>query len=209
MGVMLKFEFLLVVVGAAILLIGLYYARSIIRLMKEKRHTRPWKFISILVIFFFLAYAFIGLRFANFNLLSSLSSETIVAYVFFFGAIFVLMVTYLNKAIFTNIFGLEMSDKEAVLKFIKFTDVPTKYYRKLLASFSIRCDVCQHEIVYRIPDIVRSHPKLDRGAVVRDSMGNKDYIFYIRHHCTNDFREIPVIHDASLEYRSQSKSRII
>jgi len=206
---MLTFEIVLVIVGASILLIGLFYARSIIRQMKEKRLARPWQFIYILVIFFFFAYAFIALRLVDLNLLSSVSNETIVAYVFFFGAIFVLTVTYLNKQIFTNIFGLDISDKEAVLKFLKYTEVPAKNYRKLLTSFSIRCKVCQHEIDYRIPDIVRSHPKLDRGVVVRNAMGSKDYVFYIRHHCSNDFREIPVIHDANFDYRSQNKSRIV
>ena len=55
---------------------------------------------------------------------------------------------------------------------------------------------------YSIADIVRSHQNLNTGIEIRNRMGIRSYLFYLRHQCGTQVVEIPVQHDADFEFSS-------
>lgn len=206
----MNFDIVLIVLGAIILSTGFYYALQIIRILRVEQLSRPWMILAVLIAFFFFGYVFMVLNRAGVAFFRDVNADSVMAYVFFFGSIFVLVTAYLNKNLFTSIFGLEMSDKEAVEKFVNHMGLASRQINhNLIRRFTIRCDNCEQEVGYSIPDIVRMHPQLDRGVVLKRGMGTENFIFYVRHHCKDAYREIPVMHDGNLEYRSLGKSRIV
>lgn len=205
-----NFDFVLILSGAIILLTGFYYSLRIIRILREEQLARPWMILAGMIVFFIFGYLFMVLSRGGVGRFSEINADSVVAYVFFFGSIFVLVTAYLNKNLFTSIFGLEMSEKDAVEKFVSHMNLSQdQINRNLIRKFSVSCDHCGQTVAYSIPDIVRMHPQLDRGVVLKRGMGTENFIFYVRHHCKDSYREIPVMHDRDLEYRSMSKSRLV
>ncbi|TFG49633.1 MAG: hypothetical protein E4H33_01865 [Anaerolineales bacterium] len=74
-------------------------------------------------------------------------------------------------------------------------------------EYSITYDICGGDVHYSVPDLVRTHPRIDRSVVVDRAMGGTNYRFYVRHYCEKELREIPVRHDSQFEYRSIRPSR--
>lgn len=198
----------IVIIGAGILSIGLFFAIRIIAILRKYSLARPWIVLSILISFFLLGYIFIALKFLNYDLMPNLRMESLVTAIFFFGAIFVLTLAILNRNLFADIFGKGISDTKAYSLFAEHVGMPP---RKVMAmtkpEYSVTCEVCNGDVQYSIPDIVRSHPRLERGVVVEKAMGGVNYRFYIRHYCGKELREIPVRHDSQFEYRSHRPSR--
>ena len=83
--------------------------------------------------------------------------------------------------------------------------------RKIMAmtkkEYAVACEICGGDVEYSIPDLVRAHPRIERGVVVDRAMGGVNYRFYVRHYCGKELREIPVRHDSQFEYRSHRPSR--
>lgn len=198
----------IVIIGAGILSIGLFFAIRIIAILRKYSLARPWIVLSILISFFLLGYIFIALKFLNYDLMPNLRMESLVTAIFFFGAIFVLTLAILNRNLFADIFGKGISDTKAYSLFAEHVGMPP---RKVMAmtkpEYSVAGEVCNGDVQYSIPDIVRSHPRLERGVVVEKAMGGVNYRFYIRHYCGKELREIPVRHDSQFEYRSHRPSR--
>jgi hypothetical protein len=76
-------------------------------------------------------------------------------------------------------------------------------------EYSVKCDICNQVVKYSIPDIVRAHPRLERGVIVEKAMGGVNYRFFVRHYCQKQYREIPVRHDSNFEFRSHGPSRLV
>jgi hypothetical protein len=205
--IMLLRNAIIVITGAGILSVGLIYAFRIIGMLRKFGLARPWILISSLVSFFLLGYVFTALRFLSIDLLPSVTLEGLVTAIFFFGAIFVLMVAVLNRSLFAGIFGLGISDSKAMALFAEHVKMPPRKVMAMTRSeYSVPCDICNGAIKYSIPDLVRAHPRLDRGVVVERAMGGVNYRFYVRHYCEKELREIPVRHDSQFEYRSHRPS---
>ena len=199
---------IIVIVGAGILSVGLVYAASIIRILRNYNLARPWILLFALISFFFLGYVFTALRFLNIDLMPGLSLENLTTAIFFFGAVFVLILAVLNRNLLANIFGVGISDSKAITLFSEYVCLPAGEVASLIKpEYSVTCDVCHQPVKYSIPDIVRAHPRLERGVIVEKAMGGLNYRFFIRHYCENQYREIPVRHDSKFEYRSQGPSR--
>ncbi len=121
-----------------------------------------------------------------------------------------ILLTLHNQHTFTVSSGIKLTDKEAIFRFIEFTGIKElKDPTVLIKRNSIICDKCGKKIEYSIPDIVRSHPQLTRGIEVISKMGNRSYIFYVKHTCGNEIREIPVHHDCDLNLRALRPSRLV
>ena len=199
---------IIVIVGAVILVAGLIYAFRIVILLRNFGLARPWIVLSVLISFFLLGYVFTALRFLNIDLLPSVTLEGLVTAIFFFGAVFVTTLAVLNRNLFGDIFGKGISDTKAFSIFAEHIGMPA---RKVMAmtrpEYSVTCEICGGEVTYSVPDLVRSHPRIDRGVVVDRAMGGTNYRFYVRHYCDKELREIPVRHDNQFEYRSHRPSR--
>jgi hypothetical protein len=204
------FETILVTAGAGFLTIGLILSSDIVRTLRKQKLAAPWVILRLLISFFFLGYAFMAARFAGADILPRISTDTIVALVFFFGSVFVVLLTFLNRDLFLHIFGIQMSDRQAIAKFLRYSKGGSEVFgSQLTKRFSIRCDNCGKVIRYTIADIVRAHPQLERGIILEQGMGSRNFTFYLRHRCSDGFREIPVYHDSHLEYRSHKQSRLL
>jgi len=201
---------IVVIAGAGILTAGLVFALMIIRILRDFDLARPWIVLSTLISFFFVGYLLTALKFLGIELMPDLTLEGLVTALFFFGAVFVLMLAKLNRDLFANIFGIGMSDIEAVGLFSEHIDKSVEEVQSLIKpQYSVTCDVCNQSVKYSMPDIVRAHPRLDRGVVVEDAMGGVNYLMYVRHYCQQEYREIPVRHDSQFEYRSHRPSRLV
>jgi hypothetical protein len=199
---------IIVIMGAVILIAGLIYAIRIVNLLKNYGLARPWIVLSVLISFFLLGYVFTALRFLNVDLLPSVTLEGLVTAIFFFGAVFVTVLAVLNNNLFGDIFGKGIDDPKAFSIFAEFIGMPA---RKIMAmtkdEYSVACDICDGDVEYSIPDLVRAHPRIERGVVVDRAMGGTNYRFYVRHYCGKELREIPVRHDSQFQYRSHRPSR--
>lgn len=194
--------------GAAILLVGLYFIFRNIGILKTYGLARPWIIISIMVSFFFFGYVFVALLFFDVAMVPTITLEGLVTAIFFFGAIFVTTLAFLNRNLFADIFGRGIDDSKAYGLFSEHIGMPT---RKVMAmtrdEYNVACDICGGDVTYSIPDLVRAHPRLERGVVVERAMGGTNYRFYVRHYCGKELREIPVRHDSQFKYRSHRPSR--
>lgn len=199
---------IIVILGAVILIAGLIYALRIVVLLRNYGLARPWIVLSVLISFFLLGYVFTALRFLNVDLLPSVTLEGLVTAIFFFGAVFVTVLAVLNNNLFGDIFGKGIDDPKAFSIFAEFIGMPA---RKIMAmtkdEYSVACDICGGDVEYSIPDLVRAHPRIERGVVVDRAMGGTNYRFYVRHYCGKELREIPVRHDSQFQYRSHRPSR--
>ncbi len=199
---------IIVILGAVILVAGLIYALKIVSLLRNYGLARPWIVLSVLISFFLLGYVFTALRFLNVDLLPSVTLEGLVTAIFFFGAVFVTVLAVLNNNLFGDIFGKGIDDPKAFSIFAEFIGMPA---RKIMAmtkdEYSVACDICGGDVEYSIPDLVRAHPRIERGVVVDRAMGGTNYRFYVRHYCGKELREIPVRHDSQFQYRSHRPSR--
>jgi len=199
---------IVVIIGAVVLSIGLVYSLSIIQILKDFNLARPWIMLTTLISFFFIGYIFTALRFLNIDLLPSLSLENLVTAIFFFGAVFVLMLAILNRNLLANIFGMGLNDTKALKIFSEYIQIPSHQVVSMIKpEYYVTCDICHQPVKYSIPDIVRAHPRLERGVIVESAMGGVNYRFFIRHYCDKQYREIPVRHDSHFEYRSHGPSR--
>jgi len=199
---------IIVIVGAVILIAGLIYAFRIVFLLKDFGLARSWTVLSVLISFFLLGYVFTALRFLNIDLLPSVTLEGLVTAIFFFGAVFVTTLAVLNRNLFGDIFGKGIDDTKAFSIFAEHVGMPA---RKVMAmtrpEYSVTCEICRGDVKYSVPELVRSHPRIDRGVVVDQAMGGTNYRFFVRHYCDKELREIPVRHDSQFEYRSHRPSR--
>jgi len=199
---------IIVILGAIILAVGLAFALRIVVLLRKFGLARPWILLSAMIGFFFLGYIFIALLFLDIAMVPAITLEGLVTAIFFFGAVFVTILTVLNLSLFGDIFGVGIDDTKAYRIFAEHVGMPP---RKVMAmtrpEYSIACDICGGDVKYSIPELVRSHPRIERGVVVERAMGGTNYRFYVRHYCDKELREIPVRHDSQFEYRSHRPSR--
>ena len=206
----MSFESTLVIAGALILSVGLYYSLKIVSILRRQNMAVPWIVLTVMVAFFLIAFILYSLQTLGVDSLDFISAESIAAWVFFFGSIFVLLLTVLNSRLFVDIFGIRLSEKKALLKFAKHVNLhPFFLQSRINPEYSITCDVCNKKVKYSIVDIVRSHPNLERGVKIEEAMGTTNYTFFLRHRCGGILREIPVTHDEKFEYRSKRASRIL
>lgn len=105
--------------------------------------------------------------------------------------------------------GLPMSDNEALEHFLTYVSRPADSFPNLNQDYSVRCDRCGQVINYRLADVVRSFPDLEKGVFQEKRMGSLFYTFYIRHRCGGDIVEIPVQHDENLAYRNRRSMRVV
>jgi len=199
---------IIVIAGAVILAAGLIYTFRIVVLLKNYGLARPWIFLSAMIGFFFLGYIFIALLFLDIAMVPAITLEGLVTAIFFFGAVFVTILAILNHNLFGGIFGKGIDDTKAFRIFAEHVGMPA---RKVMAmtrpEYSVACEICGGNVKYSIPELVRTHPRIDRGVVVDQAMGGTNYRFYVRHYCDKELREIPVRHDSQFEYRSHRPSR--
>ena len=199
---------IIVILGAVILIAGLIYALRIVVLLRNYGLASPWILLSAMIGFFFLGYIFIALLFLDIAMIPSITLEGLVTAIFFFGAVFVTVLAVLNHNLFGDIFGRGIDDAKAYSIFAEFIGMPA---RKIMAmtkdEYSVACEICGGDVEYSIPDLVRAHPRIERGVVVDRAMGGVNYRFYVRHYCGKELREIPVRHDSQFEYRSHRPSR--
>jgi hypothetical protein len=115
-----------------------------------------------------------------------------------------------RQRMFTVDAGQALSDDEAARQFVAFARLNGGFdLARCFVRHSTRCDHCGQAISYSVVDIVRAYPQLIKGITLEEAMGTRSYRFYVRHQCGNEIWEVPVQHDANLEYRSQRPARLV
>jgi hypothetical protein len=199
-------------VGIGFLLISVSRSQQIVELLQNNIYpTGAWNVILLMLVGFALGYATLVFQVFGFITLP-ISTEMVVAFVYFFGAIFTVFTTGAVKQNLTGILGKIMSDDEAKIHFNNFAGISENGSNTIDLSkvYSIVCEHCTNHVNYKVTDIVKSNAvALDRGISVEDIFGTKSYILRPSHRCLEGRRETTVVHDKNLEIRSIEGSRII
>jgi hypothetical protein len=175
---------LIVILGAGILVAGLVVALRIVGLLQVYDLARPWILLSVLISFFFLGYVFTALRFLGVELLPGITLEGLVTAIFFFGALFVLALAFLNINLIRDIFGKKINDPKAYQIFAEHIGMPAKQVMAMTRPlYAVASEICGGDVEYSIPEIIRTHPRRDRGVLVERAMGGTNYRFFVRHYC--------------------------
>jgi hypothetical protein len=115
-----------------------------------------------------------------------------------------------QQRLFTVDNGQNIPDDQAVANFMVFARLNGGFdVKRCYTRHSVRCDHCSQSINYSVVDVVRSFPQLMQGVLIEEGMGTRAYRFYVRHRCGKEIWEVPVQHDANLEYRSQRSARLV
>jgi hypothetical protein len=116
-----------------------------------------------------------------------------------------------NQRLFTVGAGQAISDREAILRFIRYAGNRPEFNLEMFVKrHAVRCDNCLQMVNFSVVDIVRTFPQLNRGIIVEEKMGSRVYRLYVRHSCrNNEIWEIPVQLDEHLAYRSQRPARAV
>jgi hypothetical protein len=128
--------------------------------------------------------------------------------VYFFGAVFVIVTIDSISDTVTSILGKEISDDEALQMFAYAFGLDESEIVK--HKFPLECSSCNENIDYSIADVVRNNINhIHRGITVQTTFGVRSFILRPTHRCTDGRREVTVIHDDNLSFRSVDQSRII
>jgi hypothetical protein len=120
------------------------------------------------------------------------------------------LTTLYQQRLFTVDAGQAISDDEAARRFVAFARLNGDFdLARCIERHSTRCDHCGQSISYSVVDVVRAYPQLIKGITLEEAMGGRSYRFYVRHRCGKEIWEVPVQHDANLEYRSQRPARLV
>lgn len=196
--------------GIILLILSINYFNKFSKtLIKNEYSIKKWRFINFLIIFFIVSYAILSL-----NILGLLSLPfnpiILIGLITFFGAIFVLLLMQSTYSLIKNILGEEISDNEAIKIFLNYVDKEEKDFEHLHDNFDIQCKSCERTISYSIAEVIKQNYCLpDKGVSIQEVFGVQTFILRPSHKCKLGRREIDVVHDQSLAYRSSmDKTRI-
>lgn len=187
---------LLVTLGAVIMGAGLIVIIRIVGTLQVYDLVRPWIILASLIFFILIENILTALRFLDLVMLPAVSMEALFSAIFFFGALFVLALAVPNQRLFRDILGKGINDQEAYLAFSQHIGMPANKIKAMVQDdYAVACDICGGDVHYAIPELVRTHPWLDRGLAAEQALGGSNHRFYVRHSCGEGLREIPVRHD--------------
>jgi hypothetical protein len=200
---------LLVTLGALIMGVGLMVIIRIVETLRVYELARLWIILASLI-FFFIGYVFTVLRLLNIVMLPAVPRDALVSATYFFGALFVLTWDVLNLGLFKDMLDKGINDQEPCRFFLPHIGVPA---RKIMAMtrevYSVARDICGGDVHYSVPELVSTHPQIDRGVVKEQAVSGTNCRFYIHHYCGSALREILVRHNGRVQYRSHRPSRPI
>jgi len=197
-----------VFLGGFILAVSLSVSLWLVRSIKGDSVMERWVILQVVLFVIGIFYGLFLLEFLNFGITAFISIELLASLTLMLVSIYVAGASYLTWKTLRGIYGTDMSDKRAMNKFLRFANLSASAGDILMnKSFDLNCEVCEKQIEYTIQDVVRSHPDLERGIEIEDGLGETNFTFYVRHDCTDHYRETPIQHDHNMVPRSQKDSR--
>ncbi|MHA1906934.1 MAG: hypothetical protein ACW98Y_06545 [Candidatus Thorarchaeota archaeon] len=137
-----------------------------------------------------------------------ISTELLVALVFFGGAFYVILVSYISLRLWEGVVGKRLSYNEAHELFKDHTGIEPPMGTFVSSKYAVKCNICNESVSFSLAGVVSSHAEsLERGVEIQSGMGSKMIVVYPRHVCSDGLREIPVKMDESFEYRSHGTAR--
>ncbi|MBW8011704.1 MAG: hypothetical protein FVQ83_10765 [Chloroflexi bacterium] len=204
------FETLIIGVGIGLLIATLFLASFMLMNIKIERAVEGWVLVQAILVFVMLGFGIILIYLLGYPIIPLVTLETITAFTLLLSTFLIVSLYIVLWIVFRQLFGLRISDKNAIIKFLRFAKLPNKAGGIIIKKkFQASCDKCKNKVNYTIADVVRSHPDIKRGIYIEHGLGEINYNFYVRHQCEREIREIPVQHDAKLEYRNQKPSRLV
>lgn len=143
---------LLVLAGALIQVISLFIVRNIVKTIPIKKN--EWKILGICVMFFFFGYIAYAVTLWTGH--DFISGDTITSIIFFLGACFVLLVTYMSRDSITALQELTNLQKDVI------TDPLMGIYNRRFLDRQIEHEFnisCRHNIPFSIALIDVDHFK--------------------------------------------------
>ncbi|MDH5404355.1 MAG: hypothetical protein OEY49_17785 [Candidatus Heimdallarchaeota archaeon] len=203
-------EIAITIAGIFILFITIYHAIKVIKLLRINNYNvKMWFGVITLLIMFVLGYAAIIPIILHIALPIDIELNLIVSFVYFFGAVFTLVTLSTVRNMLRAILGKEMSDDEALRLFMVYAEMEDLHPNSQ-RIFEVNCSVCNKNIQYSIPSIVRSNASsLERGISVEKIFGTTSYVLRPTHICSDGRRELNIVHDHNLEIRSIESSRLL
>ena len=197
-----------VFLGGFILGVSLLISLWLVRSIKADSVKEKWVILQVILFVIGIFYGLFLLEFLNFGITDFITIELLASLTLVLMSIYISGASYLTWKTLRGIYGTDMSDKRSMNKFLRFANLPASAADILMdKSFDLNCEVCKKQIEYTIQDVVRSHPDLNRGIEIEDGLGETNFTFYVRHDCTDHYRETPVQHDQNMVPRAQKYSR--
>ena len=200
----------LTIIGIFALLVSFFLIRNFKEILRINDYNiNQWNLVSLLVVFFGLAYS--AHLIIVFNFVSPpFSILLLVSMVYFFGSVFVIVTMRTTNRMIQGILGDKISDEDTYQIFLNRVGGEHDGFKHLRDDFHITCEFCNKELDYNIPLVIRSHARvLDRGVTVMNTFGVRSFILRPSHTCQSGRREITVVHDEQLSFRAIDNSRLI
>jgi len=197
-------------IGVLVLIYNIYNVAKFSKVLKHNHYTiKKWVVVIILFVIFIVGYCIDILDIFNIYKLP-INSGLMMSLTYFVATIFYFVLVNSTSSLVKNILGDVVSDDIAFKIALKRININKEELEHLFDKFEINCESCNKNYVYSLADIVRQHYKLsDKGINVETTFGVKSLILRPTHKCTEGRREIIVIHDSNMAYRSIDHSRII
>ncbi len=137
-----------------------------------------------------------------------ISSELLVALVFFGGAFYVVLVSIISLHLWEGVVGKRISFDDALKLFKEHTGLSPPMGKFVSSRYAVKCNICNEKTSFSLAGVVSSHAdNLERGVELQSGMGSRMIVVYPRHVCIDGLVEIPVKLDEAFEYRSHGNSR--
>jgi hypothetical protein len=202
--------FILVLSSVALLTISVSKTLKFYKILKtNKFHSNKWILVISLIFLFIIGYVIHTLNVFNFFEFP-VSPILLVSLIYFFGAVFVLITMQSTFTMVKSILGDVVSNEKAIEIFLEKTQLTREELPYLENNFTVNCNSCKCNITYNVADVIRQHFNLsDKGVIVESTFGIKSIILRPHHKCDDGLREIIVIHDHTLAFRSKDQSKTI
>ncbi|MHA1952837.1 MAG: hypothetical protein ACW96U_02705 [Candidatus Heimdallarchaeaceae archaeon] len=206
------FEIVLTVFGILILISTIVTLTFVMNLLRKRAYgRRRWVIVQILLFFFVIGYTvnMLALTGRDYLLQLGVTAQTMVSLVYFFGGVFTIVTIVAIRNMLRDILGKDIPDDEALKTFLKITGVEA-IPENILNTFTVKCEVCEEDVIYTIADVVRNHAfTLERGIQSEEVFGTRSFKIRPVHKCTDGRREITVVHDDKLEIRNVEENRLL
>lgn len=198
---------ILVISSLALLISSVFVALKFNKiLISNKFSSKKWIIVIVLIFFFIFLYII-----SIFNIFKSpIKVKPLMSLIYFFGALFVFITMRSTYSMVKIIFGGDILNDKAIDIFLEITKFQKEELPHLFDTFIINCKYCNCDISYNVASVVKQHSSLnDKGIKIESIFGLKSIVLRPNHKCNNDLREIVVIHDNLLAFRSIDQTRIL
>lgn len=198
------------VFGIIFLIFSIFIIMKYVHILSGNGYkTTRWNIVLLLIVFFIVSYSFQAAVLGNF-IEKTIDPMIVISAVYFFGAVFVLILTRSFNSVVIEVLGELINDDDAWQIACQRLGDGNLPLSTVTRKYEIECEHCKKNIQYSLADVIRANTQtMDKGIQIQATFGIVSYLLRPTHKCVNGRREILVIHDQDLEFRAIDRSRLL